>query len=179
MDAINTLKLLSSQMELEHAEETSTSRTNSQSAQHEAGKPGCFTPKEERAAFVHPAQLPTGKPIMLLKTLLSSACERDCYYCPFRTRRDFRRATFKPDEFANLFIKLHHAKAAEGIFLSSGIAAGGANTQNKILDTCLQLHGGYGFMWEYPITRAYADARVQRIYAGTNEIMKEIISRGL
>ena len=43
----------------------------------------------------------------------------------------------------------------------------------------LQLHGGYGYMWEYPITRAWADARVQRIYAGTSEIMKEIISRTL
>ncbi len=51
--------------------------------------------------------------------------------------------------------------------------------QGRVLDTCLQLHGGYGFMWEYPITRAYADARVQRIYAGTNEIMKEIIGRQL
>lgn len=51
--------------------------------------------------------------------------------------------------------------------------------QGRVLDECLQLHGGYGFMWEYPITRAYADARVQRIYAGTNEIMKEIIGRKL
>lgn len=51
--------------------------------------------------------------------------------------------------------------------------------QGKALDTLLQLHGGYGFMWEYPITRAYADARVQRIYAGTNEIMKELIGRTL
>ena len=51
--------------------------------------------------------------------------------------------------------------------------------QGKVMDECLQLHGGYGFMWEYPISRAYADARVQRIYAGTNEIMKEIISRKL
>ncbi len=51
--------------------------------------------------------------------------------------------------------------------------------QGKVLDACLQLHGGYGFMWEYPITRAYADARVQRIYAGTNEIMKELIGRTL
>ena len=49
--------------------------------------------------------------------------------------------------------------------------------QGKVLDACLQLHGGYGFMWEYPIARAYADARVQRIYAGTNEIMKELIGR--
>jgi len=51
--------------------------------------------------------------------------------------------------------------------------------QGKLLDRCLQLFGGYGFMWEYPITRAYADARVQRIYGGTNEIMKELISRTL
>lgn len=49
--------------------------------------------------------------------------------------------------------------------------------QGKVIDTCLQLHGGYGYMWEYPIARAYADARVMRIYAGTNEIMKEIIGR--
>jgi len=49
----------------------------------------------------------------------------------------------------------------------------------KIIDECLQLHGGYGFMWEFPIARAYADARVQRIYGGTNEIMKEVISRSM
>ena len=51
--------------------------------------------------------------------------------------------------------------------------------QCKIIDQCLQLFGGYGYMWEYPIARAYADARVQRIYAGSNEIMKELIGRGL
>ena len=51
--------------------------------------------------------------------------------------------------------------------------------QCKIMDECVQLHGGYGYMWEYPITRAFADARVQRIYGGTNEIMKEVISRGM
>lgn len=51
--------------------------------------------------------------------------------------------------------------------------------QCKVMDECVQLHGGYGFMWEYPITRAYADARVQRIYGGTNEIMKEVITRAM
>ncbi len=51
--------------------------------------------------------------------------------------------------------------------------------QGKVMDICLQLHGGYGFMLEYPIARAYADARVQRIYGGTNEIMKELIARSL
>jgi acyl-CoA dehydrogenase len=47
------------------------------------------------------------------------------------------------------------------------------------LDECLQLHGGYGYMTEYPIARMWADNRVQKIYAGTNEIMKEIIARTL
>jgi len=49
----------------------------------------------------------------------------------------------------------------------------------RVIDECLQLHGGYGYMWEFPIAQAYADARVQRIYGGTNEIMKELISRSL
>jgi alkylation response protein AidB-like acyl-CoA dehydrogenase len=47
----------------------------------------------------------------------------------------------------------------------------------EVVDQCVQLHGGYGYMSEYPIARAYCDARVQRIYGGTNEIMKEIIGR--
>jgi predicted DNA-binding helix-hairpin-helix protein len=153
MNALDTLAELSGQMELEHAEEVrSSSSPNSDSAQTEA-RPACFTPKarpqfterEKRAVFVHPAQLPNGKQIKLLKTLLTSACERDCYYCPFRAGRDFRRATFKPQEFAELFMKLNQAKAAEGIFLSSGIAAGGANTQNRILDTAEILRKKLGF----------------------------------
>lgn len=49
--------------------------------------------------------------------------------------------------------------------------------QNRVLDTCIQLHGGYGYMEEYRIARMFADCRVQRIYAGANEIMKEIIAR--
>lgn len=51
--------------------------------------------------------------------------------------------------------------------------------QCRVMDECVQLHGGYGYMWEYPIARAWADSRVQRIYAGTNEIMKEIVARSL
>ncbi len=51
--------------------------------------------------------------------------------------------------------------------------------QCEIVDECLQLHGGYGLMLEYPIARLYADSRVQKIYGGTNEIMKELIARSL
>jgi predicted DNA-binding helix-hairpin-helix protein len=155
MNALDTLIELSGQMELEHAEESRSSPpgfdtasahlTNCGSSQTEPAKPACFTPKEKRAAFIHPAQLPNGKQVKLLKTLLSSACERDCYYCPFRAGRDFRRATFKPQEFADLFMKLHQSNMAEGIFLSSGIAAGGANTQNRILDTAEILRKKLGF----------------------------------
>jgi predicted DNA-binding helix-hairpin-helix protein len=149
MDQLETLQLLSDQMGLEHAEESRGFDTppgaQGYSTSGEPAKPACFTPKEKRAVFVHPAQLPNGKQVKLLKTLLSSACERDCYYCPFRAGRDFRRATFKPQEFAELFMKLYQSNMAEGIFLSSGIAAGGANTQNKILDTAEILRKKLGF----------------------------------
>ena len=55
----------------------------------------------------------------------------------------------------------------------------GSQVQCDIIDECLQLHGGYGYMMEYPIARLYTDARVQKIYGGTNEIMKELIARSM
>ena len=51
--------------------------------------------------------------------------------------------------------------------------------QKRVVDTCVQLHGGYGYMLEYPVAKAYLDARVQTIYGGTTEVMKEIIGRSL
>ena len=51
--------------------------------------------------------------------------------------------------------------------------------QNKVMDECLQLFGGYGYTREYPISQLYVDSRVQRIYGGANEIMKEIIARSI
>jgi alkylation response protein AidB-like acyl-CoA dehydrogenase len=53
------------------------------------------------------------------------------------------------------------------------------DVQGRVLDRCVQLHGGYGYMTEYPIARAWADARATRIYGGTNEIMREIVGRSL
>src|SRR5262249_62009909 len=72
---------------------------------------------------IHHAVMPGGKRLALLKTLLTSACERDCYYCPFRARRNFRRVTFKPEEMAKTFHDMHQAGLAHGLFLSSGIPA--------------------------------------------------------
>ncbi|HCJ17400.1 MAG TPA: acyl-CoA dehydrogenase, partial [Hyphomonas sp.] len=54
-----------------------------------------------------------------------------------------------------------------------------SDLQCKIVDECLQLHGGFGYMDEYPIAQMYADARVQRIYGGANEVMKMLIARTL
>jgi acyl-CoA dehydrogenase len=53
------------------------------------------------------------------------------------------------------------------------------DTQQEVLDECVQLHGGYGYMNEYLVCRMFVDSRVQRIYGGANEIMKELISRAL
>jgi predicted DNA-binding helix-hairpin-helix protein len=135
MDSVDTLKLLASQMTFEADGEPRISSSS----------PACFSPKERDQAFVHPAQLPNGQKIMLLKTLLTSACERDCFYCPFRAGRDFRRATFKPDEFAGLFSKLSAARMAEGVFLSSGVAGGGVQTQDKLLATAELLRSKYQY----------------------------------
>ena len=52
-------------------------------------------------------------------------------------------------------------------------------TAGRVIDRCLQLHGGYGYITEYPIARLYADTRVSRIYGGTNEVMKTIIAKDL
>jgi alkylation response protein AidB-like acyl-CoA dehydrogenase len=54
-----------------------------------------------------------------------------------------------------------------------------SDMQNRLIDRCLQLYGGYGYMMEYPVARAFVDARIQKIFGGTNEIMKEIIGRDL
>ncbi|XP_067245106.1 long-chain specific acyl-CoA dehydrogenase, mitochondrial-like [Chanodichthys erythropterus] len=54
-----------------------------------------------------------------------------------------------------------------------------SDLQNRVATQCLQLHGGWGYMWEYPIAKAFADSRVQPIYGGTNEIMKELIARNI
>jgi alkylation response protein AidB-like acyl-CoA dehydrogenase len=51
--------------------------------------------------------------------------------------------------------------------------------QGRTVDACVQLHGGYGYMLDYPIARAWTDSRVSRIYGGSTEIMKEIIGRSL
>ena len=99
---------------------------------------------------------------------------------------DFQNTRFKLAEmcaaleqgriYCDYLVQLHN----DGKLDSSMASAAKYNMtelQCKVADECVQLHGGYGYMWDYGVARAYADARVQRIYAGTNEIMKELIAR--
>ena len=131
MDAsLEQLKMLTSQMHLEPAEDALCPQIPS---------------RREDDIYVGHATLPNGQKIKLLKTLLTSACERNCNYCPFRAGRDFRRATFKPEEFAQTFMALHHKGAADGLFISSGIANGGITTQDKLIDTAEILRHKYQY----------------------------------
>lgn len=81
------------------------------------------------------AMLPNGRATTLLKSLLTSVCENNCLYCPFRAGRDFPRETFQPEEFACLVFNLTRAGLIQGIFLSSGVAGGGISTQDSLLKT--------------------------------------------
>ena len=89
-----------------------------------------------------------------------------------RTKLDVARA------YVDRCLEMHLKKELD-IPTAAGAKYWVTDLQCEIIDECLQLHGGYGYMWEYPIARMYADARVQRIYGGTNEIMKSIIARAL
>ncbi len=86
-----------------------------------------------------------GKPIKLLKTMLTSACERNCFYCPFRAGRNYKRQTFKPEELAKTASDMHRAGVIDGLFLSSGIIRGGVTTQDKLIATAEILRHKYQF----------------------------------
>lgn len=105
-----------------------------------------------------------------------------------RAIADFQNTRFKLAEVkteatvARVFLNDCLAKHLEGALdVPTAAMAKWWTTElmGRVVDTCLQLHGGYGYMTEFPIARAYADARVHRIYGGTTEIMKEIIARSL
>lgn len=95
--------------------------------------------------LVHHAVMPGGKTIPLLKTMLTTACERNCFYCPFRAGRNYRRINFKPEELAQTFMTLYRAGIVEGLFLSSGIIGGGVKTQDKLIETADILRHKYQF----------------------------------
>lgn len=155
MEATEKLRLFASQMHLEPAEEADGPSLplklvpKGSSAQKVApcGQVSSDTglPAKKDSLGVYNAVMPGGKRIALLKTLLTSACERNCYYCPFRAGRNYRRATFKPEEMARAFMDMHRAGMVEGMFLSSGIIRGGVATQDKIIKTAEILRHKMGY----------------------------------
>jgi predicted DNA-binding helix-hairpin-helix protein len=136
MDAMQRLRMLSAQMSLEPAEDGDITTMGACSR---------LAPAKQDSVVVSQAVMPNGQRIKLLKTLLTSACERNCYYCPFRAGRDFHRATFKPDEFARTFMMLYQKDIAEGVFLSSGVVNGGVQTEDQLIDTAEVLRYKLGF----------------------------------
>jgi predicted DNA-binding helix-hairpin-helix protein len=136
MDTLQRLSLLASEMNLEPAEDAGPQS-------HSKRLFGCE--QREKEPFLSRATLPNGRQITLLKSLLSTACERNCTYCPFQAGRNTRRVTFKPDEMASTFIALHRAGIVEGIFLSSGIIGSGPRTQDKIIAVAEILRQKYQF----------------------------------
>jgi len=111
----------------------------------ESARPGCFTPqpkpsRQERnlAALqrsISNVMTPSG-PKPVLKSMMTSACERNCFYCPFRAgRSSMERITLQPDEMAQGFARIQKAGLVDGLFLSSGIIGGSVRAQDQILET--------------------------------------------
>jgi predicted DNA-binding helix-hairpin-helix protein len=109
------------------------------------GRESSMTDAKGRDLPIYQSSGPGGRAFPLLKAMLTTACERDCHYCAFRAGRKMRRATFKPEEMARAFDEMRRAGLVEGLFLSTGIFAGGANTQNKLIDTAEILRGRLAF----------------------------------
>ncbi|HMD89265.1 MAG TPA: radical SAM protein [Anaerolineaceae bacterium] len=104
-----------------------------------------YVPRHKMELPIYQAAMPNGQHMAMLKTLLTSACEKNCAYCCFRAGRDFRRQTFLPDELARTFIQLWQKGAVRGLFLSSGVAGGGLLTQDRLLDTAEILRKRLGY----------------------------------
>ncbi|MBI5876324.1 MAG: putative DNA modification/repair radical SAM protein [Chloroflexi bacterium] len=80
-------------------------------------------------------QRPDGKRLTVLKTMLSSFCARNCYYCPWRRGRDLPRTQFAPEELAAAFVQMHTRRLVEGLFLSSGVHGRSAWTMDRLIAT--------------------------------------------
>jgi predicted DNA-binding helix-hairpin-helix protein len=132
LDISNIYAIIDTMLDMHALFELSTCMDLEPAEEH--GCPGVKNNARQDAVNIYRAKLPNGKQIALFKSLLSSVCKNDCFYCPFRVGRDFRRFSLQPDEFASLFMDLHRAGIANGLFISSGIVKSGVFTQDKLLD---------------------------------------------
>ncbi len=124
MDRFQKLGMLSENMDVEEGENFDTSLMSCPEKS-----------KIDKHPWITNVKIAGGKSLPILKSMITSVCERNCKYCSFRSGRDFRRATFSPDEMSNTFVDLVQKNVAKGLFLSSGIAGGGVRIQDKIIET--------------------------------------------
>ncbi len=138
MDVFEKLSLIKQDMQVEVAEDArgippkDCTGLASSALKSPPGGGGCEDPAEGFPITM--AALPNGQRMPILKSLITSACERNCNYCCFRSGRDMRRVTFKPDEMAGAVVRMTERRLIRGAFISSGIAGGGARTQDKLID---------------------------------------------
>ncbi|MCA9930201.1 MAG: helix-hairpin-helix domain-containing protein [Anaerolineales bacterium] len=147
METIAKLKDVAEHMDLEPAEEQPALTAPQQMRIAPCGQ---VLSKQQKPAKkvdlpIYNAKVSGGKTVPLLKTMLTTACERNCFYCPFRAGRNYRRQTFQPEELAKAFMDIHRAGAVDGLFLSSGIIKGGVTTQDRLLDTADILRNKFHF----------------------------------
>ncbi len=145
MDSLNKLQILAGHMTLEPAEEVPPQPSLVGNQVAPCGQVVNQRRQKQNELGVFHAKMAGGKSIPLLKTLLTSACERNCAYCPFRAGRNYRRVTFKPEELAQTFMDMYRAGLVRGLFLSSGIIGGGVKTQDRLLDTVAILRQKHRF----------------------------------
>lgn len=151
---------------------------------------------EENRGFEYlMTELPQERLVIALGAVAAAETALDQTVGHVKTRRAFGKALF---DFQNTRFTLADAKTETAVgrsFVNQCLAAhldGGLDAttaamaklwctemQGRVIDACVQMHGGYGYMWEYPVARAWADARIARIFGGANEIMKELIARDL
>jgi len=100
---------------------------------------------DDLGRWIYPAVMPDGKRIELLKVLMTNACEKDCGYCANRAGRCVRRTRLRPEELARSFDAMTRKGIAKGLFLSSGIVGGGAETMERLLETVELVRHRYQF----------------------------------
>jgi predicted DNA-binding helix-hairpin-helix protein len=124
-------------------------KTLGQAAALDCEGPPALTREERKAQFIDQSRVYVTHPqrgkIPVLRTMQTSACERNCYYCPFQAGRDYRRVSFKPEELAATFDQMQRKRLVEGLFLSSGIVGGGVKAMDPMLDTVEILRRKYEY----------------------------------
>ena len=112
--------------------------------------PPPLTREQRKAQFLEGSRVYVSHPergkIPVMRTMQTSACERNCYYCPFQAGRNYQRVTFKPEELASTFDQMQQKRVVDGLFLSSGIIGGGVKTMDTMLDTVEILRRKYQYL---------------------------------